>query len=51
MSFTQFVFKTSGAANFCMQKFLTGLAGLVYLWRKLVYCVDPALAGELLHLC
>ena len=29
-----------GAANFCMQKFLTGLAGLVYLYIMFVFYLD-----------
>ncbi len=32
----ELVFTQGGAANFCMQKFLTGLAGLVYLVLKRV---------------
>ncbi len=31
MNITQFVFTQGGAANFCMQQFLTGLSGLIYL--------------------
>ena len=47
----EFIFTQGGAAKFCMQKFLTGLAGLVYFLLHFQFSMSPSIEPKVRHEC